>query len=185
LSTELASSLIAIRVIAIWNHNIYLTIAAALALSIQLGFYIRELTLADAIWVSTEKTCLLLRTETSHTNVTATLAVDFFLLVSMLAGLLRYKEARRFGLWKFLWNQGLIWLMLAAFTEIPAVVFFRLNLNSVMNLVFYTPELVILTTAATWMYRALSEFKKSHNGINNSYDINKNRSNARNSRLRP
>ena len=49
--------------------------------------------------------CAMLHTEACRVLITVTLAVDACLLMLMLIGLLRWKEARGLDLWKFLWNQ--------------------------------------------------------------------------------
>ncbi|KZV75856.1 hypothetical protein PENSPDRAFT_646897 [Peniophora sp. CONT] len=156
LAIELASMLIAIRVISIWNKSMIASGLCAVVLATQLGFFIHEIADAKAAWEPIEGTCIVLDTQTSQANVTVTLVTDLFLLLAMLVGLFRWREARSSGLWKIMWHQGLIWLALATIAEVPTVVFVWLNLNQVMNLMFFTPEMVILVIGATRMYRALS-----------------------------
>jgi len=138
-----------------------------LVLLSQSAFFIHQLTQSDVIWVPEERACIVQHTEANESNVTMTFSGDLFFLVAMLFGLLRMKEARRLGLWKFLWNQGLIWIALATVAEAPTVVFLRLNLNQVMNVMFFTPEQLILVIGATRMYRTLSDFTKSYNPSGN------------------
>lgn len=59
-----------------------------------------------------------------------TFAVDLLLLLLMLSGLLRKRDARRFGIWCFLWAQGLLWLALAVAVELPTVVGYSASLVS-------------------------------------------------------
>ncbi|KZV75857.1 hypothetical protein PENSPDRAFT_748266 [Peniophora sp. CONT] len=153
---QLASTLIAIRVVAIWHNSTIMIGLCTAVLATQLAFFAHELSQADAAWLPTNSTCLVLDTQTSKANVTTTLLTDLFLLVVMLVGLFRWREARTSDVWKLLWNQGLIWLALATIAEVPTVVFVWLNLNQVMNLVFFTPEMIILVIGATRMYRRLS-----------------------------
>lgn len=160
-SIQLASILIAIRVVAIWRYNKYFVVAVSLGLCTQFGFLVHEVTQFHSSWNPMEKICVDAHTETSRANNTVTLVVDLFLLVSMLVGLFRWKHANQCGLWKFLWNQGLIWFTLAMIIEIPIVAFAWLNLNQVMNTMFLTPGLIVLVISATRMYRSLSEFTKS------------------------
>ena len=90
----------------------------------------------------------MLRSEQNLANAVGGLVVDFLLLSLMLAGLVRRREARRFGLWQVLWKQvrtspshcviayvkwrlqGLVWIFIASVAEIPSVIFLKLNLNS-------------------------------------------------------
>ncbi|VDB95601.1 unnamed protein product [Peniophora sp. CBMAI 1063] len=163
LAIQCASTLVAIRVIAIWNKSMYIMCLCGAILAAQLAFFFRELAEADAAWVPLQATCLVLNTQTSQANVTVTLCTDVILLVSMLIGLLRRRQARTYGLWRVLWNQGLMWLALATIAEVPTVIFLWLNLNQVMNLMFFTPEMIILVIGATRMYRALSDFTGAYN----------------------
>jgi len=160
----LASVLIAIRVIAIWNYNRFCIVAVALLLCSQTAVYIFDLVEED------NSSCQLLQTQNNRPYVTVSLIADFVLLVIMLVGLLRLRQASRFALWKYLWTQGLIWLALATIAEVPAMVFIWLNLNQIMNLMFLIPEVVIVTIGATRMYRTLSDYTKSYrpNSSNNS-----------------
>ncbi|VDB90043.1 unnamed protein product [Peniophora sp. CBMAI 1063] len=151
-----ASTLIAIRAIAIFNRRKSVIVAFALVLTAQLASFVYEVSRADATESPANETCIFLNTETNRLNVTATFVTDTFLLVSMLFGLLRWKDARRKrGIWDVLWRQGIMWLSLATLAELPSVVFIWLNLNQVMNVIFFTPELIILIIGATRMYRAL------------------------------
>ncbi|KZV61459.1 hypothetical protein PENSPDRAFT_293933 [Peniophora sp. CONT] len=150
-----ASALIAIRVIAIWNRSKIVIGLVTSALAIQLGSFIRRLTQANAVWSPINGSCLFLNTQANQANITATFATDSLLLFTMLFGLFKWRDARRrHGIWDLLWRQGLMWLALATIAEVPTVVFVWLNLN-LMNVMFFTPELVILAIGATRMYRAL------------------------------
>ncbi|KAI0315768.1 hypothetical protein OF83DRAFT_1173509 [Amylostereum chailletii] len=148
-----ASSLIGIRVVAIWNRSIYsivLVVAALLALA--------GIVTARAVWVPVANGCMPLDTEKNLPNTAGGLAVDVVLLTFMLAGLLRRRQARAFGLWRTLWKQGLIWILLATIAEVPGLIFVALNLNLPMNLMLLIPEVLILLTGATRMYRGLTNF---------------------------
>ncbi|VDB90040.1 unnamed protein product [Peniophora sp. CBMAI 1063] len=153
---ELASILIAIRVITIWNRHRVMTALCVAGLALQLGYYIREIVREEAKWDPTNVTCLVLSAQTNRPTVTVTLAVDMFLLISMLVGLWRWRDAScGRGLWSLLWQQGLIWLAVATLAEIPTVVLLWLNLNQAMDVIFFTPEMIIVVVAATRMYRIL------------------------------
>jgi len=158
---ELASVLIGIRVIAIWNYNKLCILIVTLSLTAQTVAYLFELVKTDAVWFPTDKSCQVVNTSSSRPNVTATLVADFVLIVAMLIGLLRWRQTSRLALVQFLWNQGLIWLTLATVAEVPATTFIWLNLNPVMNLMFLTPEMLFTVIGATRMYRTLSKFTET------------------------
>ena len=50
------------------------------------------------------------------------LSVDIFLLGLMVIGLYRRRGARCFSLWRVLWAQGWVWLVIATLSGIPALV---------------------------------------------------------------
>ncbi|KZV75845.1 hypothetical protein PENSPDRAFT_731511 [Peniophora sp. CONT] len=162
----LASSLIAIRVIAIWHTSVVMIGLCALVLTAHLATLAYQFSHIDATWVPANSACAVMNTQTNNANITATFFTDLFLLLAMLIGLLRWRDARRAsgGIWRVLWNQGLIWLALATIAEVPSMVFVWLNLNrhEPGELIpgglqmFFTPEMIILVVGATRMYRALS-----------------------------
>ena len=59
-----------------------------------------------AAWVPAQNVCVVINTESTRKNVTATLVTDVVLLLIMLVGLLRMPQyGNMFGLWKILWRQ--------------------------------------------------------------------------------
>ncbi|VDB95637.1 unnamed protein product [Peniophora sp. CBMAI 1063] len=158
----MASSLIIIRVIAIWNrHPIVIALSAA-ALLAQVALLIYSVTIATDTWQSGSplaQGCVKVNlVRASLPALATTFAIDASLLLVMLVGLLRRREACRFGLGGFLLKQGLIWLALATTAELPTVIVLSLNVNDALHQLFITPEVIILAIAATNMYRALTDF---------------------------
>jgi hypothetical protein len=92
------------------------------------------------------------------TTITVTLGEDLVLLSLMLIGLRRYGDVGMYGLWRFLHRQGLLWLLLVTVAEIPTTVFIYLNLNDYLNLMFQTPELIMMAVGATRIYRSLADY---------------------------
>ncbi|KZV75858.1 hypothetical protein PENSPDRAFT_680834 [Peniophora sp. CONT] len=159
--------------VAIWDKSWYLIGISAAVLAAETAFFVHEIVVAEAVWLPAEVTCVAVETQRNRLLTTISIT-DIFLFFSMLTGLLRLRNGlSHSGLWRLLWNQGLIWLLLATIAEVPTVVFLWLNLNQVMNLVrlslsivmakilratqiFFAPELIILVVGSTRMYRALS-----------------------------
>ncbi|VDB95646.1 unnamed protein product [Peniophora sp. CBMAI 1063] len=154
-----ASLLIALRAAAIWHFHPAMLTLAGVSLLAQLALQIRSIVIASASWDSQMHACTLKDgVHASLPLLSATFGVDAVLLLLMLIGLVRRREARKFGMWAFLMKQGLVWLIVAAVAELPTVVLLALNLNDALNLLFQTPEMIILAIAATNMYRSLSDF---------------------------
>ncbi|VDB85589.1 unnamed protein product [Peniophora sp. CBMAI 1063] len=162
LAFELASILVAIRVVAIWQHSRPVMALIGAALLTQFAFIIYVSSQANAHWDPVGKGCAFEDTEAARKFYTTTLVVDTFLLVLMFVGLARVRDARTHGLWRFLWVQGFMWVVLVMIVEIPSVTLLWLNLNQPMNVIFTTPELVALVIAATRMYRSLSNYSDSY-----------------------
>ncbi|VDB84774.1 unnamed protein product [Peniophora sp. CBMAI 1063] len=153
---EMASALIAIRVVAIWQRSKPIIAAVSAALLTQFCLIVQT-----GSGTSTGA-CTFTDTQSTRKFYTATLCIDTFLLILMLAGLLRIRDARKHGLWKFLWLQGFSWVVLVMLVEIPSVTFLWLNLNQAMNVMFNPPELIALVISATRMYRSLTNFSDAY-----------------------
>lgn len=134
------------------------------ALSMHSGVSLYMLTGIRSFWdpgpvykgciVSAPRTRLLMMSIT-------TIMIYAFLLVTMLAGLLRYRQARSFRLWKMLWQQGWIWFALAVAAEVPTLTLVLFNVNSSLNLLLQIPRVVIASIGTTAMFRTLCRHQSS------------------------
>jgi len=113
-----------------------------------------------ARWVPSAGACVMARMDSIKLSTIVALATDIGLILIMLLGLFRLR--RRGGgimaLGRLLWNQGIIWLLLATVAGVTPTVFICLNLNDPLSLMFQMPWLVTMSIAATRMYRSLSDF---------------------------
>ncbi|KAI0273939.1 hypothetical protein BGY98DRAFT_105652 [Russula aff. rugulosa BPL654] len=157
-SWAFASLIIVLRVIAIWNRNIVVSLISVGIWAGAVALHIRNLTMLEAAFDPLVNSCVPIKTENGLVNALAVLVADMVLLLAMLIGLLRHASRRSTGLWKLLYQQCIIWIALATFSEIPPVVFLILNLNDVWNEMLTGPAITILTIGATRMYRSLSEY---------------------------
>jgi len=164
-----ASLLMALRVIAIWDMNRIVT-AVVIGMSLtNIGFLIYGIVAAHARRSAEGSTCLLSSTHTSQSNVTVTVVTDIALLILMLVGLSRSRQ-RKYGIVRYLWVQGLIWLIAATVAEIPAAVFINLNLNVMWNMMFQEFALYTMVICATRMYRALIDNEVEGHTVKNTGD---------------
>ncbi|VDB95635.1 unnamed protein product [Peniophora sp. CBMAI 1063] len=153
----MASFLIVIRAVAIWNRHRVVMVIAVTSLLAQLSILIHSVAIAKAIWDVETQTCVLINNiPTSLPMLSAVFAIDAFQLLVTLVGLYVRREGRGFGMWDLLWKQGLAWLALAAAAELPTVIILTLNLNEALHQLLQTPEVIILALAATSMYRMLT-----------------------------
>ncbi|KAH9036718.1 hypothetical protein EDB83DRAFT_2677898 [Lactarius deliciosus] len=150
-----ASALIVLRIVAIWERNWLVCTIAIAAWLVNIAFYIRNMTWSGA---QNNQQCLVIKTDRNLTTIVVTLAEDLVLLILMLTGLRRYGDVGMYGLWRFLHRQGLLWLVLVTVAEIPTTVFIILNLNDYFNLMFQTPELIMMAVGASRIYRSLADY---------------------------
>jgi len=149
--------LIVLRVVAIWNREkVIVVIVMGLWLT-DIGFLINGMIRLRSAWSPEANTCVLLNLETTRPNIIASLVTDVVLLLIMLIGLLhvRIEASGTFILGRVLWKQGLVWLLLATVAEVPPSVLMILNMNASLNLMPQTPSMVVVTIAATRLYRSL------------------------------
>ncbi|VDB95642.1 unnamed protein product [Peniophora sp. CBMAI 1063] len=158
----MASVLIALRTVAIWNRNRLVVAFSLSGTLVLLALLIYGVVEAQAFWDNqSDRTCIVPSSEVFTTllpMLTSTLAVDMSFLLLMLWGLLRLRDARRWGIGRFLWTQGIVWLMIAAAAEVPTVVVLALNRDNTINEALRNVLAVSLVIAATRMYRSLTDF---------------------------
>ncbi|KAI0046182.1 hypothetical protein FA95DRAFT_1413419 [Auriscalpium vulgare] len=149
------SLLMLLRIIAIWDRNVYVTVSVVAVWLTSLGFLINSLVVIKANYVPGTG-CANTNTLESKKNLAATFSTDLFLLIMMLAGLLRARHiAGSTTIWRVLYTQGLVWLVVATVGEFPPLVLITLNLNDPWNLMFQDPGLIIMVICSTRMYRDL------------------------------
>ncbi|KAF8487391.1 hypothetical protein DFH94DRAFT_25610 [Russula ochroleuca] len=161
----LASSLlIVLRIIAIWNKA---KIIFAIAMGIWIadnGIFIYGVSQLRSAWLPEENLCTLLNVDSTKPAIIGSFFSDIALLLIMLIGLLRLRRegGGAFALGRTLWKQGLIWLLLATVAEVPSTVLMILNLNAPLNLITQSPGMIIVTIAATRLYRSLTNIYSSN-----------------------
>ncbi|KAH9977428.1 hypothetical protein BJV74DRAFT_154799 [Russula compacta] len=168
LALACASLLIVLRIIAIWNMS---RVVGAIAIGLwitNISFLIQGVIRFRAQYVSDEFGCELVRIDGIQLSTIVALVTDVVLLLIMLFGVFRLRrhDDGTMALGQLLWNQGIIWLILATAAEVTPVVFIYLNLNEPFDLLFQMPWMITMTIAATRMYRSLSDF-----GSSDMYDI--------------
>jgi len=114
-------------------------------------------------WSPEANSCARLNLESTKPALIGSLITDVVLLLIMLSGVLRLRleAVGAFDLGHILWKQGLNWLLLATVAEVPPLVLMYLDLNEPTSLIFRTPSIIIMSIAATRMYRSLIDFASS------------------------
>ncbi|KAK0224314.1 hypothetical protein IW262DRAFT_884723 [Armillaria fumosa] len=155
-SLALASALIGMRAVALWNRHWLVLSVNVLAWLVNVGFMIFVCQARnETIWDPVTRSCVAMHTSENAVNSVTTLIADVVLLVSMLWGVMRTKNEG--NLWRLLYYQGVVWTALATIAEVPTVTLLELNLNDPMNLIFQPITLTILNIGATRFYRDLAK----------------------------
>jgi len=155
-----ASLLIVIRITAIWDRNKVVTAIATSLWAINVAVLIQGVVRVHSDWADFLPGCILLNSHSTKLNIIASLVTDILLLLIVLVGLLRFHSdgLGTYGIGRLLWKQGVAWILLATAAEVPPAVLISLNLNDPLNFMFLLPSLLIMTIAATRMYRSLTDF---------------------------
>ncbi|KAH9162277.1 hypothetical protein EDB89DRAFT_653257 [Lactarius sanguifluus] len=152
-----ASALISLRVVAIWGRN-HLVMGLIIGIWLtNVGFLLFAIVTVHSPWSPSASRCILENTFHGRDNVTVIVASDITQLIIMLVGLLRSRQTK-YGMFRHLYVQGLIWLVAVIIGELPAVIFISLNLNDPWNLMFQNLALFTMEIFATRMYRSLANY---------------------------
>ncbi|KAH9954625.1 hypothetical protein BC827DRAFT_954146 [Russula dissimulans] len=156
LTISLASLLILLRIVAIWNKSrpviglaagLWVTNASSLIVGIS------------RIQATSVPVCTVLNLKNARFSSIFMLVSDVALLLTVLIGLLRMCHPWKggFGLGRLLWKQGITWLLLAILSELTPTVFIFLDLNDVFDAMFLVPSLIAMSICATRMYHSLAD----------------------------
>jgi len=161
-----ASFLIVLRIAAIWNKN-KLVVRIAIGLwIINVAFLIQGAIRLRFAWFTNPNRCPVQSVKSFQLTLIVALITNIILLLIVIAGLLRLRHSGggSFGLQRVLWNQGIIWLLLAIAAEVPPVVFI-LNMNREVNFMFQIPSPIVMSIVATRMHRALTVYATENTEI--------------------
>ncbi|KAI0275777.1 hypothetical protein BGY98DRAFT_990556, partial [Russula aff. rugulosa BPL654] len=159
-----SSFLIVLRIIAIWDKNKIIVVVSTGMWGTNVVFLIQGVWGVNSFHSTfgTEN-CVASNLTSIRLSTIVAFVTDIILLSIMLIGLsrMRHRGSGTMTLGRVLWNQGVIWLVVAVVAELTPTVFICLNLNEPLNLMFQIPWVITMSIAATRMYRSLSEFISS------------------------
>ncbi|KAH9061092.1 hypothetical protein EDB87DRAFT_481824 [Lactarius vividus] len=114
-----ASLLLVLRGIAIWGRQTWTVAITGTAWLSGFVGALYAITLGQAQWVPALRTCNVSQTTSYKWSIMVNFIEDFILLVIMIWGVLRKRNATH--LWNLLYLQGLFWVLTACLTELPSV----------------------------------------------------------------
>ncbi|KAI0047175.1 hypothetical protein FA95DRAFT_1606272 [Auriscalpium vulgare] len=155
----LASVLVILRIIAIWERNKYVVAVSAMATMANLAFLIQCLISSKAVWNPAVDICAIINPLGRRNYIYAILAADVVLLALMFFGLLRWRPmGLRGGVFELLYHQGFLWMVVLAFAEVPPIVMFGLDIDDPWNITFTASGTFLATIGATRLYRGLLNY---------------------------
>ncbi|KAI0346916.1 hypothetical protein BDW22DRAFT_1425013 [Trametopsis cervina] len=162
-----ASSSLIIRSLALWERKIKIAIPLAILAVAHWVILWRGMFIIDAQYSPEAQGCIVV--STNHGLLMAsffsTMGVDFIVLGFTIAALTRQKIHS--GLWKLLFQDGLIYFCVTFLCNAVPAILSVLNLNAVMNIIGTIPAATVSTIAACRLVMRLQEF--STNGSNSVY----------------
>ncbi|KAN0112040.1 hypothetical protein V8E52_007957 [Russula decolorans] len=160
LSLGSGSLLLVLRILAIWNRNKGIVAIVAIICVANVSLLLLIVIRIHSVWEPAANSCIITNIEVCQIAMVSGFVTDTLLLLIMLAGLLRlrHRVGGSYELWHLLWKQGVAWFVVAAVAELPTVVLMSLNVNEVLDTIFWFPSTVMTIIATTRMHRSLQSF---------------------------
>ncbi|KAG8862243.1 hypothetical protein FRB96_001822 [Tulasnella sp. 330] len=177
-----ASTLLMLRVIAIWSAKIYIVIPLVVMSLGQWAILLHSVATLSVHYIPAAGGCVV--TDAPHVFLQLlyiyTMAFDLLVLVLSTIGLLRLPGRsgnKASGLWTLLNRDGLFFFIVAFTSNLVAVILILLDLNPIMNVITSVPAAAVSATVACRSFVRLSTYNQN-NGAQNS-SSGRHRSNSR------
>ncbi|KAH8979756.1 hypothetical protein EDB92DRAFT_1820829 [Lactarius akahatsu] len=138
-SFVLASMLIIMHIVAIWEKNQFICAIVFTSLLVNISFYVCNMIWLEAIWSTQQATCLVTKTDRNMICF-VTLGENLVFLTLLFLGKLT----------SIIYPYGILWFLIVAVAEIPKTI-------------FQTFELVVMAIGASYIYRALANYSTRTN----------------------
>lgn len=153
-----ASTSLMIRTMALWNRSIKVVVPLCI---LGLGHWAilwRGMFIVDAQFNAEAGQCVITQTNHVFLNVTffTTMAVDFLVLCTTIAALMR--KSVHSGLWKLLFQDGLIYFCITFFCNAVPAILNVINLNILMNVMATIPAATVSSIAACRLVMRLQNY---------------------------
>ncbi|KAH9015237.1 hypothetical protein EDB84DRAFT_1527108 [Lactarius hengduanensis] len=169
-SIAFSSLLILLRGVAIWGRSLTVLVFTASVWLCNIGTSIYSVMQGSVVWVPVINTCLITQTTRFRWGITVNLITDVILLTVMFAGVLNKRSTT--GLWRVLYIQGLLWILVAVLSKILPATLSWINIDEKLisydSQMFQAPHSTVLCFArssvflmvimATRVYRDLFEY---------------------------
>ncbi|KAJ7060973.1 hypothetical protein C8F01DRAFT_1141426 [Mycena amicta] len=156
----LASINLSLRTIAVWNQRWYIWVPL---IGVILGHWSLLLhgVLLKAAWIP-EQGCVITSTDNRLLAITFIYSMAFdFTVLSLTAWKLVFPTGGRSRLVSLIFNDGLIYFVIAFLSNLLATIFMLLNLNAVMSIIANVPAAIASTIVACRAVRRLSNYSQT------------------------
>lgn len=154
-----ASGNLLFRVIALWrDHRVVVAFLIILAIGhwgVVFGVTMPPIIRSHGDFIPDPDTHPKISSDSSVPFFFYTFALDLFILVMTLAGLLRQRAARSSRLWTSLYRQGIMYFVTTFFTQLPTVIFAWETESACMIGAFSMPALVTSVMASSFAVTSL------------------------------
>ncbi|THH30669.1 hypothetical protein EUX98_g3523 [Antrodiella citrinella] len=152
----LASINLSLRTMAIWNMSLYIVVPLVLLI---LGHWslILQGVLLKAVWVEGTG-CVITKADNTVLAATFIYSMCLDLTVLVLSAVKLFSRRGSSQIVKLLFKDGLIFFMIAFFSNLLATTFMCLNLNAIMSIIFNVPAAVASTIVACRAVRRLNKY---------------------------
>ncbi|KAL0057826.1 hypothetical protein AAF712_015526, partial [Marasmius tenuissimus] len=155
-----ASVNLAIRTMAVWGNNKMVIAGLSILLAGQFAIIIRSMTNTKGAYVEgTGCVTVSVESRVFAAMYIVTVVVDFVILVlTAYKTYINYRDSRRSGLIRLIFQDGLAYFAVAFLGNLIAVIFSILALNPVMSLIADVPATTFATMAAGRVVRRLNTY---------------------------
>jgi hypothetical protein len=178
ITTASASTLFAIRAIAIWSRKLVVAIPITIICLGQWAVLLLNVTVIHAHWEHALNTCVVMETRLIIYRIVYAYTMTFDLVVLVVSCWGLIVAYGRSDLWALLFKHGVIYFVVAFGANTIPVVLLVLNLNPAMNLIAIAPATLASVIVACRGFVSLSSWASNHNVYTGSQITSPNRNNG-------
>jgi len=156
-----ASTLLMLRTVALFPKNWFIIVPLLLISGVQWAILFHGISTVRARYDPVANGCIVEQVLPVWLDVVYlyTMFTDFTVMILTIIGL--YRVPGRSSLWTMIFQQGLIYFMVAFLANLSVVVLLLLNLNPIMNLILAIPGIACSSTVACRCFVSLSTFARA------------------------
>ncbi|KAG8893279.1 hypothetical protein FRB99_002089 [Tulasnella sp. 403] len=151
-----SSALLMLRTIAIWSRSLYILIPLVAFCLGQWGILLHGVITIKAIWSPQAAGCILADTNQFFLNLIYVYTMTFDLTVLTLSTIGLVRTTGRSDLWALLFQDGIVYFIVAFTANCAATTMLLLNLNPALNIILTVPACVASAIVACRSFVRLS-----------------------------